>query len=96
MTKDQTIEIIKSYQTKLNEMGVSAKEYSHDHLLPWGCDVLLVNPALGHCAKMLEEMIPFVEENHLDKAFRWLGFIQGILWNNQIFTLDELKDHNRS
>lgn len=30
------------------------------------------------------------------KAFRWLGFLQGVLWSRAIFTLEELKSHNRS
>lgn len=30
------------------------------------------------------------------KAFRWLGFLQGILWCQAIFTLEDLKSHNRS
>ena len=30
-----------------------------------------------------------------EKAHRWLGFIQGVLWMAGCFTLDELKEHSR-
>ena len=29
-----------------------------------------------------------------EKAHRWLGFIQGVLWMAGCFTLDELKEHS--
>jgi hypothetical protein len=29
-----------------------------------------------------------------EKAHRWLGFIQGVLWMSGVFTLDELKEHS--
>lgn len=31
-----------------------------------------------------------------DKGMRWLGFIQGLLYAHGIYTLEELKLHNRS
>jgi hypothetical protein len=30
-----------------------------------------------------------------EKAHRWLGFIQGVLWLSGVYTLDELKEHSR-
>jgi hypothetical protein len=43
---------------------------------------------------MLPKAIRFVEEGRRDKAMRWLGFIQGVLWVQRIYTIDELKLHN--
>lgn len=34
-------------------------------------------------------------EGRIEKAFRWLGFVQGCLWATGQYTLDELKNHNR-
>lgn len=42
--------------------------------------------------KMLEEPDPKI----LEKANRWLGFIQAILWCNGEFSIDEMRTHNRS
>jgi hypothetical protein len=39
---------------------------------------------------MLE--IPNEEEG---KLMRWLGFIQGVLWERKAYTLSKLKGHNR-
>jgi hypothetical protein len=30
-----------------------------------------------------------------DKIMRWLGFLQGVLWMNRVYTIDELKSDNR-
>lgn len=30
-----------------------------------------------------------------DKYNRWLGFIQGYLWTNNIYTIEQLREHNK-
>jgi len=58
-------------------------------------------PYLGHLRQimhvkfMCEEAQRFVDQGRLEKAMRWLGFIQGCFWKSGIFTLDELEDHSR-
>lgn len=46
-----------------------------------------------------EDMIPltlqFARDGRLEKAFRWLGFMQGVLWAEGIYSINELKNHNR-
>jgi hypothetical protein len=39
--------------------------------------------------------INFIEEGKIDKAMRWLGFIQGVLCQSGIYTIEELKSHNK-
>lgn len=51
--------------------------------------------ALGHCLSMLSDMENFIHEGRREKFFRWLGFIQGILWSFGIYSLNDLRDHNR-
>lgn len=43
---------------------------------------------------MLDKMENFLEEGRLDKAQRWLGFIQGCLLCAGGNTLDDLKHHS--
>ena len=31
-----------------------------------------------------------------DKFNRWLGFMQGVFWSQGVFTLNEMRGHNRS
>jgi hypothetical protein len=37
-----------------------------------------------------------IPELAADKQNRWLGFVQGILWANGVFTIGEMRGHNRS
>lgn len=49
---------------------------------------------LCHIKWMLEEMLQW-PESRLDKAFRWLGFIQGVFFCEKVYTINEMKEHNR-
>lgn len=55
--------------------------------------------ALAHVAGMLDQIETFVKadtEEAWDKANRWLGFLQGVFWTQGIYTLDQMRDHNRA
>ena len=38
----------------------------------------------------------FIEEGKSDKAMRWLGFLQGVLFSEVNYSIDDLKDGNRT
>jgi hypothetical protein len=46
-------------------------------------------------ARMRPTGVPQTRVSAREKAHRWLGFIQGVLWMSGCFTLDELKEHSR-
>lgn len=48
--------------------------------------------ALQHLWTMLPKM---EEMEDVEKLMRWLGFIQGVLWAKQVYTLEALKKHNK-
>lgn len=48
-----------------------------------------------HLRTMIPRMRVFLEEQRREKLMRWIGFIQGALWSEEVFTLDELKEHNK-
>lgn len=50
---------------------------------------------LGHLITMLPRMEEFVKEGRREKAFRWLGFVQGVLWTEGVYTIEEMKNHNK-
>jgi hypothetical protein len=50
---------------------------------------------IRHALWMIGEAREFAREDRLPKAFRWLGFIQGVLWSLGIITINEAKDANR-
>lgn len=89
MTAEQVLAAISKYRRYFEENGIDKKDHPHDEAVAdSGC-------ALRHCHGMLDKMEEFVRTGHLEKAFRWLGFLQGVLWAENVYTLDELKDDNR-
>ena len=50
---------------------------------------------LRHLQTMIPKAIGFFQEGRREKGFRWLGFIQGVLWTQGVYTIEEMKNHNR-
>ena len=50
----------------------------------------------SHLNSMIPKMKAFLDGGQMDKCFRWLGFMQGVLWALGIYSLNELREHNRS
>ncbi len=49
----------------------------------------------AHYKFMCDEAQRFVDAGRIEKAMRWLGFLQGAFWRSGRFTLDDLKNHSR-
>lgn len=49
-------------------------------------------PTLEHLRWMLESCYTLVEDGSMDKANRWIGFIQGALWAEEKTTIDIERD----
>jgi len=49
---------------------------------------------LAHTMWMCEQGIQFVSHGQVEKAMRWLGFIQGVFFSAGIYTIDELRNHS--
>ncbi|NTV30372.1 hypothetical protein HGA91_00125 [candidate division WWE3 bacterium] len=82
--------VLELYRRELEAIGASPLDFPHDSI------PLIPRNILGHCLGMLPKMLEFIDEGRMEKVFRWLGFIQGALWALSIYTLDDLKNHNRS
>lgn len=63
--------------------------------------------AFSHLAGMLDQMVEFLdkadtpyrtaeEQLEWDKFNRWLGFMQGVFWLHGDYTLNQMRDHNRT
>ncbi len=50
---------------------------------------------LHHINWMCVEAMVFVADGRREKAMRWLGFIQGVMFSEGIFTINELANHSR-
>ena len=88
MTPEKVQEVIHLYRGQFERMGVEKFDHPHEAFLT------LDESALSHCHSMLDKMEHFIEIGKMEKTFRWLGFIQGCLWSQGIFSLEDLKGHN--
>jgi hypothetical protein len=84
MNAEQIEEVKTKYLKKLHDYV--AKPADTWCILDRTCDAI----HLDHIKWMLEEL-----PEDLDKANRWLGFIQGVLWANGMYTIDDMREHNR-
>lgn len=89
MTPEKVIEVIETYRQLFVERNIDKIDYPHDELLDGETH------GLEHCHGMLDKMVEFVHEGKTEKVFRWLGFVQGVLWASRIYPLTDLKNHNR-
>lgn len=81
MKDDKIIQVSKKYLDLLTDSVGEPEERSHT--------------PLRHLAWMCTQIPVFISEKRKDKAHRWLGFIQGVLWTSKIYSIDEMTEHNR-
>ena len=90
MDDEKNFEVIDRYRLLLEELGAKRIEVNYDKFLPSR------EESLNHLLLMLPKMEAFIIEGRRGKFFRWLGFIQGVLWILGFFSLNDLRDHNFS
>jgi hypothetical protein len=67
----------------------------------WGCSIFLENSFFPrtHFEKKLVSALEYRHyyalEKRIDLSFAFLGMIQGMLWSSGVYSLQELKDHNK-
>lgn len=89
MNARKILEVIRIYRDYLKGKGIAAMDFPEDRMLRYQED------GLAHCYGMLDKMEGFIKEGRIEKAFRWLGFVQGGLWFAGQFPLKAFKNHNR-
>lgn len=96
MTAEKVLEAIAIYRRYFKDEGIGKVDFPHDVPTEGFADRLTI---LEHCHGMLEPMEAMIANGtpeKMEKVFRWVGFIQGCLWSQGLFCLDDLKNHNRS
>jgi len=88
MTEGRIREVLNIYRTYFEANGIPKTEVPHGSFPTFNDD------CFAHLHAMLHQMECFLREGRLDKVFRWLGFIQGVLWIMGVYTVEELKEHN--
>lgn len=95
MTREKCLEVVDRYERFLAPLGPKKKDREMvEHILGM----------LPQMRSMLDTSEPnlgpgypisYFKSQRNEKFMRWLGFIQGVLWQRKWFTLEELKEHNR-
>lgn len=57
--------------------------------------IMQLTAQINHIKEMIPKIRRFLTEAHREKAFRWLGFIQGIFYAVGIYTVEDIAEHNR-
>ncbi len=89
MTLKKVATVIDFYQTIFRRLKVKPRKFPEDRAPKTASEVL------SHLYAMTFEMKGFIKERRREKFMRWLGFMQGAFWTQKLFTLEELKNHNR-
>jgi len=86
MTNEKVLEAVATMADFLRSKGSAAKK----------CEKPTdIQEEYGHLLYMCNSIPIFLEEGQREKAMRWLGFMQGVLWSRGGFTLDRLKNMNK-
>lgn len=51
--------------------------------------------AFPHAAWMCDQIIDFALYGRKEKAMRWLGFVQALIWINGDESLNQIKEHSK-
>ena len=87
MTPKQIREVADEYFQQLEEFGFSAEKQSDG---PLGS-----LHSFPHVMWMCQELKGGMAKKDMEKACRWLGFIQGVLWSRGTYSIDDMREHNR-
>jgi hypothetical protein len=89
MTADKVRQVVALYRQEFHELAIPAGEYIYERTPD-------SYSALAHCHEMLAKIEDFAADGQMDKAFRWLGFVQGCLWAYGVYTIDQMRQHNKA
>jgi hypothetical protein len=93
MTDKKCREVLDTYEREIPEFQ---KRYRRTH-----------ETELDHVLKMIPQMREMLDEieyrdlkmlphdPHREKFMRWLGFMQGVMYAEGVYTIDQMKQHNR-
>lgn len=96
MTTNQIWAAIAKYKNLLVGNDIPIKQYPKDQpLIDADPELAVDTDILAHCHTMLIQMERLLEQGKIEKAFRWLGFVQGCLWCTGLYTIDDMREDNR-
>ena len=92
MTVDQIKTAVAKYRVELLKYQYESLSAPTDKIC--GADIDEIG-CLQHVLAMCDTVEHLVEQGKIEKAFRWLGFMQGVLWCGGVYSIDQMRDDNR-
>lgn len=95
MTPDKVKEAFDNCAKMIHEAADAQDTDIFDH--PWPHDEVPEDETdlLCHALYLCVEGKKLVDENRIEEAMRWLGFVQGVMWSALSLTINDLKDINK-
>lgn len=103
MDKEQVLQVIEQYQSRFSHLTARRLERPTSGGLNLPPNKPEAVRHLRYMCNRVEEMLVLVDQMDeacedftgvLEKVYRWLGFIQGVLWSQGDFSINELREHN--
>lgn len=95
MTPERTIEAFDSCATAISTKCPAATSAELlEETKKRAASGLFLAILANHLLYMCDTGKQFVQDERIEKAMRWLGFVQGALWALGIATIDEMKRWN--
>ena len=92
MTDQQVTQVVAAYQARLSKEGYQPSRIDFDRTTA----SFPRSRQLEHVAWMCGEILAALSGGDREKAMRWLGFAQGVLWAQGVYAVNELKEQNRA
>jgi len=92
MTEDQVRQVVSGYQARLSREGYQPVRIDFDRTTA----SYPRSRQLEHLAWMCSEILTALAAGDREKAMRWLGFAQGVLWAHAVYSVAEMREQNRA
>jgi len=92
MTDEQVKQVVTAYQARLTREGYQPVQIDFDRTTA----AFPRSRQLEHVAWMCSEILVALAAGEREKAMRWLGFTQGVLWAQGVYAVNEMREQNRA
>lgn len=92
MTDDQVKQVVSEYQARLTREGHLPSKIDFDRTTA----AFPKSRQLEHVNWMCAEILAALAAGDREKAMRWLGFSQGVLWAQGVYAVNEMREQNRA
>jgi hypothetical protein len=92
VTDEQLKYVVAAYQAKLHREGYGPVQIDFNRTTA----SFPRSRQLEHVAWMCTEIQKAVVAGERERAMRWFGFVQGVLWAHGVYAVNEMREQNRT